>query len=33
MQKALEFAETNYPELPVYIRKADGVYNRNGRQG
>lgn len=32
VQKALEFAETNYPELPVYLRKSDGIYSLSGEK-
>ncbi len=30
-QKAVEFAQSNYPDLPIYIRRTDGVYNMNGK--
>jgi hypothetical protein len=30
-QKAIEFAKNNYPDLPIYIRRADGVYNIDGQ--
>jgi hypothetical protein len=30
-QKAIEFAQRNYPDLPIYIRRADGVYDINGQ--
>lgn len=30
-QKAIEFAQSNYPDLPIYIRRADGVYDINGQ--
>lgn len=32
VEKAIEYAEQNYPELPVYIRGADGVYDREGNK-
>jgi hypothetical protein len=32
VEKAIEYAEKNYPELPVYIRGADGVYDLEGNK-
>ncbi len=32
MEKALEYADTHYPDLPVYIRRKDGIYTREGKK-
>lgn len=32
MQKALEYAKEQHPELPVYVRKADGIYTLDGKK-
>jgi hypothetical protein len=32
LQKAVEFAQENHPELPIYVRKTDGVYTLDGKK-
>ncbi len=32
MEKALEFAKEKYPNLPIYIRKQDGIYTESGEK-
>ena len=32
MEKALEYASNNHPDLPIYIRKQDGIYTKDGRK-
>lgn len=30
--KALEYAQDNHPELPVYLRRQDGIYTKDGNK-
>ena len=32
VEKAIEFAKTNNPNLPVYFRRKDGIYNQDGKK-
>lgn len=32
LQKALDFAKENYPDIPVYLRKEDGMYDIQGNK-
>lgn len=32
LEKALEYAEEHYKELPVYLRRADGLYDKSGNK-
>jgi hypothetical protein len=31
-EKALEYASQNHPELPVYLRRRDGIYTQDGKK-
>lgn len=31
-EKAIEYAQENHPDLPVYLRRSDGIYNADGKK-
>ncbi len=32
LQKAIEYAKQTHPELPIYVRKVDGIYTIDGKK-